>query len=268
MIIKASTWVPTNLALGVTTVTYTVRDGALGNNTSTCAFTITVQDKTFYFSVTLCPVAEIIATPAAAANTCSSLVNNVYTSTLTDCSYPANINYTITGATTASGIGTANNLTYNVGKNYVTYTATDAVGNTSTCSFVVRLYASSSTPPAPTAPAPPNVTISTSSYDCNGTYNVVLPTWSDPLGCNAKTFEYRVESNGVQTIGWSSTTGLSSLLLPEGESRVYYRLIDSTTATPYIIEGCDGTASGLAAPYLPCVDSHPLQVMHILIYSK
>jgi len=251
----ASTWVPTNLALGVTTVTYTVRDGALGNNTSTCAFTITVQDKTGPNFVTPCPVAEIIATPAAAANTCSSLVNNVYTSTLTDCSYPANINYTITGATTASGIGTANNLTYNVGKNYVTYTATDAVGNTSTCSFVVRLYASSSTPPAPTAPAPPNVTISTSSYDCNGTYNVVLPTWSDPLGCNAKTFEYRVESNGVQTIGWSSTTGLSSLLLPEGESRIYYRLIDSTTATPYIIEGCDGTASGSAAPYLPCVDN-------------
>jgi len=250
-----STWVPTNLSIGVTTVTYTVRDGALGNNTATCAFTITVQDKTGPIFNTPCPVGEIIATPAAPANTCSSLVSNVYTSTLSDCSYPANINYTITGATTASGNGTANNLNYNVGKNYVTYTATDAVGNTTTCSFVVRLYASSSANPAPTLPAPPNVTISTMPSYCEGVYNVVLPTWSDADGCNTKTLEYRVESNGTQTVAWTNATGLAYLYLPKGTSRVYYRLIDSTTATPYIIEGCDGTASDSGAPYLPCVDN-------------
>jgi gliding motility-associated-like protein len=66
-------------------------------------------------------------------------VNGLEPDALSD-NCPGNINliYVRTGATSGSGTGNANGL-YNPGVTTVTYTATDAAGNTSTCSFSVTV---------------------------------------------------------------------------------------------------------------------------------
>ncbi len=64
--------------------------------------------------------------------------------TLTDnCSAVSNLAYALTGTTPGSGTGNADG-TYNAGTTTVTYTATDASGNSSTCSFTVNVDAGTS----------------------------------------------------------------------------------------------------------------------------
>ncbi|MBV6443508.1 MAG: hypothetical protein EPGJADBJ_05279 [Saprospiraceae bacterium] len=59
---------------------------------------------------------------------------------LDNCGGNVGLAYMRTGATSGSGTGNANG-TYNPGVTTVTYTATDAAGNTSTCSFTVTVNA-------------------------------------------------------------------------------------------------------------------------------
>jgi gliding motility-associated-like protein len=67
----------------------------------------------------------------------SAMVNGLDPGTLTDnCGGTPALSYTQTGATNGSGNGNANG-TYNAGTTTVVYTATDANGNTATCSFQV-----------------------------------------------------------------------------------------------------------------------------------
>ncbi len=245
-----STWVGSTFNIGTTIVTYTVRDGAIGGNTATCSFTVQVTDLTGPIFNTPCPVSPIIGAPVT--STCSGIVSNVYAPSLSDCTLPANLTYTITGATTASGNGNANNLTYNVGTNYVTYTATDAVGNTSVCDFQVKLRSSTPTNLA-VGSGVPNTFMFTRPNTCDTTYTAVLPTYSG--GCaSAQKMEYRiVDASNTQIVSWTSVSNLTTVNLPKGVNMIFYRVIDSTNATPTVIEGCN-VAGGIYAvlPYNQC----------------
>jgi len=117
---------------GVFPVTLTVTDWC--GNTSTCTTEIqTIEDVP---PVIRCPSNQILTT---GNSNCTLVVNGIQWTTLTDnCSTPT-VTYTVSGATSATGNGDASGLTFNQGLSLITYTAIDACGNTSSCSFTVKV---------------------------------------------------------------------------------------------------------------------------------
>jgi hypothetical protein len=113
----------------VITRTYTITD-ACGNST-TVTQTINVNDTQ----------APVIACPAAQAF-CVDASNN-YTipvlSATDNCTSNLTITYQVTGATTRSGTGTDASGVFNQGASTITWTVTDACGNTSTCTTSVTI---------------------------------------------------------------------------------------------------------------------------------
>jgi hypothetical protein len=107
--------------VGVTTVTYTVRDAA--GNTGTCSFTVTVNDT--QAPVITCPGNITVTTPVGS---CTAVVNYVVTAT-DNCP----------GVTTSLQAGLASGMAFPLGTTTVTWRATDASGNQSTCSFTVTV---------------------------------------------------------------------------------------------------------------------------------
>lgn len=114
---------------GTTTVTYIATD--LTGNSSTCNFTVTVNDN---INPTItCPSNKIVA----ASSTCDKNVIGLAPISVNDNCSVSSVAYAITGATTTSGSNDASGLLFNKGTNSITYTVTDASGNTNTCSFDV-----------------------------------------------------------------------------------------------------------------------------------
>jgi hypothetical protein len=107
--------------VGTTTVTATATDAA--GNTSTCSFTVTVRDV--QAPAITCPANITVSTPIGS---CSAVVN--YNVTATD---------NCPGVTTALVSGIASGSAFPLGTTTVTWRATDAAGNTATCSFTVTV---------------------------------------------------------------------------------------------------------------------------------
>jgi hypothetical protein len=107
--------------VGTTTVTATATD-AVGN-TSSCSFTVTVVDN--QPPAITCPANITVSTPIGS---CTAVVN--YNVTATD---------NCPGVTTALVSGPASGSAFPLGVTTVTWRATDAAGNTSTCSFTVTV---------------------------------------------------------------------------------------------------------------------------------
>jgi len=149
----------TVFGLGTTAVTYTATDGS--GNSSTCSFNVIVQDNSNPV-ITGCPSNITVNANAS----CQGIVNWTLPTVSDNC----------VGATLTStkNPGTA----FNLGTTLVTYTATDAAGNTSTCSFNVTVQDNAS----PTiAGCPSNITVSVNA-SCQATVNWTAPTASDNCG--------------------------------------------------------------------------------------
>ncbi|MEO1515349.1 MAG: HYR domain-containing protein [Bacteroidota bacterium] len=120
--------------VGTTTVTYSVTDQS--GNTGTCSFTVTVNDTE---DPTLsCTPSDITVT--VPAGTSSTVVTDPALVPTFDDNCPGeSLSYTLSMATTTSSpvSGNANGATFNLGTTLVSYTVTDAVGNTTDCSFNV-----------------------------------------------------------------------------------------------------------------------------------
>jgi hypothetical protein len=109
--------------VGTTTVTYTAQDSS--GNTTTASFTVKVADTTLpVFSG--CP-ANILTNTGAGRTTCDQVVTWTAPTATDNCAV------TNVSSTYASG------ATFPVGTTTVTYTAKDASGNPSTCSFTVTV---------------------------------------------------------------------------------------------------------------------------------
>ena len=123
--------------VGVTTVTYTVADP--DGNEDQCSFTVTILDATApVIDIASCANVSETADPDNCSKISATIGNPVYSDNCYDNS-ELTLAYTITGATTGSGNGTVNNLTFNVGVSTVTYTVTDPDNNSASCSFTVTI---------------------------------------------------------------------------------------------------------------------------------
>ncbi len=160
--------------VGTTTNTYRVTDAA--GNTATCSFNVTVNDT------------------QAPAITCPA--NITVTTAIGACTAP--VTYTVTSADNCPGVtqvlqsGLASGSAFPLGVNNVTWRATDAAGNISTCTFTVTVLDGQL--PVITTP-PVNTTVCTGG---NATFTVVA---TNVLGYQWQAF------NGTT---WNNIAGATS----------------------------------------------------------
>jgi len=165
--------------IGITTVTYTATDDY--NNSKTCSFTVEVKDQTDPV-ITNCPA-------------------NISISTTTACN--ATVTWTAPTATDNCGVSSwVSNRTpgssFAVGATTVTYTATDAAGNSTSCSFIVTV----------TDKTNPVFTTCTTDIIVNATQNCsTTVNWTAPIAtdnCSAVTMTSSHQPGTVFQTGTTS----------------------------------------------------------------
>ncbi|MFN7833437.1 MAG: HYR domain-containing protein, partial [Bacteroidota bacterium] len=122
-----------NFPTGTTIVRFRGTDCA--GNTGECTIAVVVQDGQLP-TITGCPPSMITTTTDQGQ--CNKVLNVVIPTAGDNCTV-ASVNYTSTGATSLNGAEFPNQLAFNVGTTVVTYTVSDASGNTRTCSYSVTV---------------------------------------------------------------------------------------------------------------------------------
>jgi len=192
--------------LGITTITWTAIDAA-GNHSFPCVQLITVIDTTP--PVITCPQNITQSTIPGQCNANVAIINP----TATDNCYSA---ITFTGIRTD---GLPLSALYPVGITTITWTATDAAGNTSTpCVQTVTII--DNTPPVITCPQ--DITQNTDQGLCSAHVTIVNPTATD--NCFTTITFTGVRSDllpltdpypvGVTTISWTATDGSGNSSMP------------------------------------------------------
>lgn len=134
-------------SVGTTNVVWTIIDAA--GNMSTCSFDVIVQDN--QKPALTCPSVS----SAVCANGTSGYTHSGtrWNATATDnCTTISSLIYQLNGATTGTG-SSLNGVTFSVGTTSVTWTATDAAGNSQSCTFSVTINA------LPSVTSPSNVCV-------------------------------------------------------------------------------------------------------------
>ena len=156
----SSTHAPgSNFPKGVTPVQYTATDDF--GNTSTCSFNVTVVDNTNPV-ISGCPSNIVVNANAS----CQATVNWTAPTASDNCG-------TVT-LTTTKNPGTV----FSLGTTTVIYTATDAAGRTSTCSFNVVVQDNTN----PVISGCPSNIVVNANASCQATVNWTAPTVSDNCG--------------------------------------------------------------------------------------
>jgi subtilisin-like proprotein convertase family protein len=198
----------TNFNIGLTTITYTVKDAA--GNIGSSSFAVTITDRTK--PLLSCP-ADI--SQAAATGSCSRSIavpDPVYSDNCT----VTKLTWYMTGATSASsptsGINKVGTKTFNVGVTSVTYSIWDAAGNTRSCTFTVTVTDNQN--PVVSCPADrvlckkatntysiPAISASDNCGISSTTYQVTGATTRSGTGTNAS----GLFNLGISTITWTVT---------------------------------------------------------------
>ena len=173
----------TSLALGVHTITVTATD--VNGNTGTCSFSVTVTDQTV--PTITCPAN---ATVAAGANCTATLASYVAAATASDnCTASPTKTQSPVAGTTISG------------SQVVTLTATDAAGNTATCSFTVTV--ADQTAPSITCPA--NATVAAGA-NCTATLASYVASATASDNCTASPTKTQSPAAGTTISGTQVVT--------------------------------------------------------------
>ncbi|MEY3052907.1 MAG: protein alpha-antigen precursor, partial [Bacteroidota bacterium] len=234
----------TTFNTGTSTVTYTITETGSGE-TWTCSFTVTVSDGTA--PTITCPPNRDAGTDAG---TCEAVVALPLPTTSDNCAGAVTLTYTVNNpdnSTDGPFSSAMNAFNYQLGISQVVWTATDAAGNSSSCSHTVSVVDNEK--PLMTCPAP--VTIGTNNAglgdtgDCYGTY-----AWNHPLptdNCEIITYVYEIEdAEGVHAgpfdlmpLTQGATAGFisASYNFPVGENTLLYYVTDAAGNT----EGCNLT---------------------------
>src|SRR5690554_1873960 len=183
--------------VGTTTVTWTATDGA--SNSVNCAFDVTVTDNEN-------PVISdcgVTGAQTVNANTGVCTYTNIGTAwdvAATDNCTTTTIDYTLTGATTGTGTSLSG-VTFNTGTTLVTWTVTDAGGNTATCSF--DIVVNDNQIPV-IAACPSDITLTNDAAICGASATWTAPTAIDNCGIN--TFTSTHNSGDVFLVGTTTVT--------------------------------------------------------------
>lgn len=144
--------------IGTTTISYFAQDAS--GNTSTCSFTVTVED-------TAAPVFSNCSADITVPNGTGICGAQVFYPTPTASDNCPGM------TTTFTGLGSG--AIFPVGTTTETYIATDASGNTSICAFTVTVNDVED----PTITCPADITVSTDPGVCEAFVNVPLPDYTD-----------------------------------------------------------------------------------------
>ncbi|HRE76022.1 MAG TPA: HYR domain-containing protein [Flavobacteriales bacterium] len=178
----------TAISAGTTTVTLTLTDA--NGNQSTCNFTVTVAD-------TEAPVINCTAN----INSCNQVVTFVAPTATDNCGTATVVQTDATGLSSGS--------TFPIGTTTLTYSATDAAGNISTCSFTVTVDAATS--PAVAGPDvivcdTVNTVTITATAPSNGTGTWVILSGAGTIGTpTSATTTVTNLSNGTSVLAWVVT---------------------------------------------------------------
>jgi len=175
--------------VGINTEMYTSTDAS--GNTATCSFTITVQDGEAPSAT--CP-ADI--TVSADANGCDAVVTYAAATYLDNCAGG--------GIAMTSGLGSGS--TFGIGTNTEMYTATDAAGNTATCSFTITVQDGE----APTATCPSDIIASTDAGNCDAMVTYSAATYADNCAGGGIALSAGNGSGGTFSQGTSTETYIST----------------------------------------------------------
>ncbi len=200
---------PTNNGLltypfGMTTVTWTANDG--NGNTATCTQTVTVMDSQ---SPTITCPANITVTATSASGAVATFVD----ATATD-------NCSVTVAQTA---GPISGSMFPLGTTTVTFTASDAANNTSTCSFTVTV-----TGIAPDVVCPTNITVNNDAGLCSA---IVGFTATEIVGAPASTISYSQNPNTAFPVGTTTVTATATNTLGSDMCSFTVTVVDNQAPT-------------------------------------
>jgi hypothetical protein len=123
---------PAQFPVGNNIVIWTATDAC--GNSATCTQNVVIADT--QLPTITCPVSVSAIATAPLCEVPAIIVGNPAYSD--NCPNPQ-LTWIKTGATVGSGVGLVNNTVFHVGLTLVTYTVTDASGNTAACSFSVRV---------------------------------------------------------------------------------------------------------------------------------
>ncbi len=204
--------------LGTTTVSYEVTDAA--GNMAACTFDITVEDNEPPSIV--CPADIVINTNPGVCT-----AQAFWEDPATDDNCPGNL-------TLDSDYISGN--TFDLGETTVTYTVTDAAGNTATCDFTVTVIDNE----PPVLVCPPNVTVFTTPGSCDAPAE-----WEAPVlgGDTAPSLNDNCPGGMITSVSHNSGD-----VFPIGSTTVTYTAVDASGNTTecsfeVIVEECMGTGT-------------------------
>ncbi len=177
---------PTTFPIGITLVTWTATDAS--NNVSTCTQTITVSDNEV--PIITCPVDITIDTDLGQCTSTAS----IGTATASD-----NCTVTVTNDAPSS---------FPIGNTTVIWTATDAAGNTTTCSQIVTVQDNEN----PSISCPADITINSDAGQCTSSTSIGIATASD--NCGAPVITNDAPANlpiGNTTVTWTATDAAENI---------------------------------------------------------
>ncbi len=181
--ISYSTASGATMSVGVHTITVTATDPT--GNSSTCTFSVTIEDTEL--PVITCPSDVTIST---ANNSCQATVTYAAATVTDNCS--ATLSYSHPSGST-----------FSIGATTVTVTATDASNNTVTCTFEVLVEDNQ----APSVTCPGNRVVNVDAGECTAVVTFAAATASD--NCSA-TVTYSQESNTAFSLGVNTVTATAT----------------------------------------------------------
>jgi hypothetical protein len=185
---------PASYPVGTTTVRWTVTDSS--GNTATADQTVTVIDNQ---NPTITPPANVTLYTGAGATSCGVTVSNL-DATLGVATTSDNC----PGATTARTSGVPAGNVFPLGDTTVTYTATDAHGNTATATQKVTVV--DNTPPVVTPPANITVSLPLHSTATSMVVNYPNPATATDNCAGTITFNYSPASGSTFSVGTTTVT--------------------------------------------------------------
>ncbi|MFN9325136.1 MAG: HYR domain-containing protein, partial [Flavobacteriales bacterium] len=171
--------------LGTTVITYTATDAA--GNVSTCSFNVNIIDATAPIVVN-CP-------------------SNIALNSGASCSVPASwsapsVTDNCAGASIAQTAGPASGSSFPIGITTIVYTATDAGGNTSTCSFTVTVTDNL----VPSISCPADISVNNTVGTCGAVVTYTTPVGTDNCAGSTTTRTAGLASGSTFTVGTTTVT--------------------------------------------------------------